>query len=61
MITTIYNIDELEEYLKPKGITRTSIYRAIALGKLRAIRIGKRYIVSENSLNLYLEGNANEM
>ena len=55
-ISTIYNIDELEIILKPKGITRTSLYRAIALGKIVAIKCGKRYLISEKAINCYLEG-----
>ena len=55
-ISIIYNIDEIESILKPKGITKTSLYRAIALGKLKAIKIGKRYLVSELALNHFLEG-----
>ncbi|MGH4117190.1 helix-turn-helix domain-containing protein [Clostridium sp.] len=55
-ISIIYNIDEIESILKPKGITKTSLYRAIALGKLKAIKIGKRYLVSELALNRFLEG-----
>lgn len=57
MITTIYNVDEVENILKSKGISKTSIYRAIELGQLKAIKIGKRYIISERALNSFLEGN----
>ncbi|MDP4146176.1 MAG: helix-turn-helix domain-containing protein [Bacillota bacterium] len=56
MVSTIYNIDELEEILGPKGVTRTSLYRAIALGRLKAIKVGKRYLISEKALNCFLEG-----
>jgi len=55
-ISVIYNIDEVESILKPKGITKTSIYRAISLGKLKAIKVGKRYLISEKALNYFLEG-----
>ncbi|MFL0269244.1 helix-turn-helix domain-containing protein [Candidatus Clostridium radicumherbarum] len=55
-IAVIYNIEELAKILEPKGITRTSLYRAIALGKLKAVKVGKRYIISETAVNSYLEG-----
>lgn len=56
-VSIVYNIDELESILKPKGITKTSLYRAISLGKLKAIKVGKRYLISEKALNCFLEGN----
>lgn len=55
-ISVVYNIEEIESILKPKGITKTSIYRAISLGKLKAIKVGKRYVISEKALNYFLEG-----
>lgn len=55
-ISVVYNIDEVEIILKPKGITKTSLYRAISLGKLKAIKVGKRYLISEKALNYFLEG-----
>jgi len=58
MITDFYNIDEIEKQLAPKGITKTSIYRAISTGKLKAVKIGKRWIISEKALNYFLEGNS---
>lgn len=57
-IAVVYNIDEVESILKPKGITKTSLYRAISLGKLKAIKVGKRYLISERALNYFLEGNS---
>jgi excisionase family DNA binding protein len=57
-ISVVYNIDELEEILKPKGITKTSLYRAIALGNLRSVKVGKRYLISEKALNYFLEGSS---
>lgn len=60
MVTQIYNVDEIENMLKPKGITKTSIYRAIETKRLKAVKVGKRYIVSEKALNLFLEGNTYE-
>jgi|GEM_PF-6801587 len=56
MVSVVYNIDEVEKILKPKGITRTSLYRAISTGKLKAIKVGKRYLISEKALNYFLEG-----
>lgn len=58
MITTIYNVDEIEHILSPKGISKTSIYRAIATKQLKAIKVGKRYLVSEKALNCFLEGDS---
>lgn len=57
-VSIVYNMDELEAMLKPKGITKTSLYRAIALGKLKAIKVGKRYLISERALNYFLEGSS---
>ena len=58
MVTTIYNVDEIEHILQPKGITKTSIYRAIETKRLKAVKVGKRYIISEKALNCFLEGNS---
>lgn len=59
-VSVVYNVDEVENILKSKGITKTSLYRAISLGNLKAIKVGKRYLISEKALNYFLEGNANE-
>lgn len=55
-VAVVYNIDEVENILKPKGVSRTSLYRAISTGKLKAIKVGRRYLVSEKALNYFLEG-----
>lgn len=57
VVSMVYNIDEVEKILKPKGITRTSLYRAISTGNLKAIKVGKRFLVSETSLNIWLDPN----
>lgn len=57
-VSIVYNIEEVETILKPKGISKTSLYRSIKSGKLKAIKLGKRYIVSEKALNYFLEGNS---
>lgn len=54
-ISIVYNMEELERIFKPKGISRASLYRAIALGKLKAVKVGKRYIISEKAVNCFLE------
>lgn len=38
-------------------ISRTSIYRSINLNKLKAIKVGKRYLINETALNNFLTGN----
>ena len=55
-VINVHNVDEVVNLLKHTGITKTSIYRAISLGKLKAIKVGKRYLVSELALNHFLEG-----
>lgn len=59
-VTNVFNIDEVETMLRPKGISKTSIYRAISLGRLKAVRLGKRYLVSEQALNDFLTGKNEE-
>ena len=56
-VMTVYNMDDVIQMLKHTGISRTSIYRAIAAKKLKAVKVGKRYLISEKALNEYLEGN----
>jgi excisionase family DNA binding protein len=58
-IVTIYNVDEVVTMLKPKGISKTSIYRAMATGKLKSVKVGKRYLISEEALNNFLNGYTN--
>lgn len=59
-VMTVYNMDDVIQILKHTGISRTSIYRAIAAKKLKAVKVGKRYLISEKALNEYLEGNTYE-
>lgn len=59
-VMTVYNMDDVIQMLKHTGISRTSIYRAIAAKKLKAVKVGKRYLISEKALNEYLEGNTYE-
>lgn len=55
-IDNLYNVDNIVEILRPIGVTKTSIYRAINTGKLKSIRLGKRYIVTEEALSNFLNG-----
>jgi excisionase family DNA binding protein len=59
-VMTVYNMDDVIQMLKHTGISRTSLYRAIAAKKLKAVKVGKRYLISEKALNEYLEGNTYE-
>lgn len=59
-VTVIYNIEEVQAILGPKGISKTSIYRLIRLGKIKSVKVGKRLIISENALNEFLEGSFSE-
>jgi excisionase family DNA binding protein len=59
-VVTVYNLDDVLEILKPTGISKTSRYRAVATKKLKAVKVGKRYLVSEKALNDFLEGNCYE-
>lgn len=59
-VMTVYNMDDVIQMLKHTGISRTSIYRAIASKKLKAVKVGKRYLISEKALNDFLEGNTYE-
>lgn len=58
-VTIVYNMDDVVNLLKHTGISRTSIYRAIASKKLKAVKVGKRFLISEKALNEFLEGNSN--
>jgi excisionase family DNA binding protein len=55
-VVTVYNLDDVLELIKHTGISKTSLYRAVATKKLKAVKIGKRYLVSEKALNEFLEG-----
>jgi excisionase family DNA binding protein len=57
--TVIYTVDEICNKYEGK-LSKTGIYRAITLKRLKAIKVGKRYIVSEKALNSFLEGNSYE-
>ena len=56
-VVTVYNLDDVLEMIKHTGISKTSLYRAVATKKLKAVKVGKRYLVSEKALNDFLEGN----
>lgn len=58
-LTQILTVDDIFNRYEGK-LSKTGIYRAIALKRLKAIKVGKRYIVSEKALNLFLEGNTYE-
>lgn len=55
-VVVLYNVDQAFDLLKPLGITKTSLYRAISSGKLKSIKIGKRYVITEIALNEFLQG-----
>lgn len=59
MITTIYDVNDVYKALQGK-VSKMSIYRNIETGKLKAIKVGKKYIISEKALNNFLEGNTEE-
>ncbi|SQB33964.1 helix-turn-helix domain-containing protein [Clostridium cochlearium] len=55
-IVTVYTVDEVYEALEGR-ISKTSIYRAINSNKLKAVKVGKRYLINEEALNNFLNGN----
>jgi excisionase family DNA binding protein len=55
-VINILNIEQVVEMLKPLGISRPSIYRAIGSKNLKAVKVGRRYIITELSLNNFLSG-----
>lgn len=54
-IVTIYTVDEVCALLEGK-VSKTSIYRAISLNQLKAVKVGKRYLINEEALNNFLNG-----
>ncbi|AZV58947.1 helix-turn-helix domain-containing protein [Clostridium sp. AWRP] len=55
-IVKVYTVDEVHDYFEGK-ISKTAIYRAIELKRLKSVRVGKRYLISENAINDFLSGN----
>lgn len=55
-IQNIYNIEQAYDILKTTGISKTTLYRAIKSGQLKAVKVGKRYVISEKAINCMLEG-----
>jgi excisionase family DNA binding protein len=51
------SINELAKYL---GITRTSVYRLVASGELKAVRVGQRMRFRPEDVAAYLERDARE-
>lgn len=49
----VYTLDEIETLLK---VTRRTLYRYIKEGKLKANKIGKKWIITEQSLKDFIEG-----
>jgi excisionase family DNA binding protein len=47
-----YGIDELTLLI---GISRASLYRAIARGDLKSTKIGRRTLVSKEALDVFLQ------
>lgn len=46
----------LSEIAKLTGVSKSTIYSAIYSGSLRAVKIGRRYIVTRKALEEWLEG-----
>ena len=55
-IVKVFTVDEVHNYFKGK-ISKTAIYRAIELKRLKSVKVGKRYLISEQALNDFLSGN----
>jgi excisionase family DNA binding protein len=53
-IQTLRTINEVAAYL---GIGRTSVYRLVAAGELRAVRVGKRRRFRPEDIDAFLERN----
>ena len=47
----VYTLDEVAEVLK---ITRRTLYTYLKAGKLKAVRMGRKWIVSEENLKTFL-------
>lgn len=48
----VYTLDEVAEVLK---ITRRTLYTYVKEGKLKAVKIGREWRVSENALQAFIE------
>ncbi|MDT8715424.1 helix-turn-helix domain-containing protein [Clostridium sp. 19966] len=52
-----YNSDQVyEKFFKPLEISKTSLYRAINSGRLKAVKCGKRYVITDKAINNYFSG-----
>lgn len=56
-MTKIYNLHELEEMLQ---VTQRTLYNYIKAGRLRAVKIGGTWRVTEENLNAFLNGDTQE-
>ena len=52
MAVVIYTVEQIAELL---NVTKQTIYMYIRQGKLKAKKVGKQYIVTENNLRAFLE------
>lgn len=55
MVSKVYLVEEVVKVLEGK-IPKTAVYRMIASKKLKATKIGKRWLITEENLNKFLEG-----
>ena len=56
-MTKIYNLHELEEMLQ---VTQRTLYNYIKAGRLKAVKIGGTWRVTEENLNAFLNGDTQE-
>lgn len=57
MAIKIYNLHELEEMLQ---VTQRTLYNYIKAGRLKAVKIGGTWRVTEENLNAFLNGDTQE-
>ena len=49
----VYDVDDVIQII---GVCRRTVYRYVKSGKLKATKIGKRYIVTDENLRKFLNG-----
>jgi excisionase family DNA binding protein len=47
-------LNSIPKVVERTGLGRTTLYREIKLGRLRAVKVGARTLVSEEALNDYV-------
>lgn len=57
MTVTIYNLHDLEKMLQ---VTQRTLYNYIKAGRLKAVKIGGTWRVTEENLNAFLNGDTQE-